>query len=171
MDSEVVTLGGLVAGALLLAFGRRLFWLFVGVAGFFAGMSLAGRFVENTTGIISAGLLLGVIGAVLAVFVQRAAIFFGGFLAGGLVLGNLVTGLLGSEQMTWLPFILGGVLGALLMSVVFDWALLVLSALMGALLVASFVRQTFGLEQPLGTILIGGLFIAGVVLQGGIKRR
>jgi len=43
--------------------------------------------------------------------------------------------------------------------------------LMGALLVASFMRQNFGLEQPLGTILIGGLFIAGVVLQGGIKRR
>lgn len=168
----MVTLGSLIAGALLLVFGRKLFWLFVGVVGFFAGMTLAERFVSDSGGLLVAGLVLGLIGAALALFVQRAAIFFGGFLAGGLVLGNLVAGLLGGEaQITWLPFVIGGILGAILMSVVFDWALLILSSLLGAVLVASFVRQTFGLEQPLGTLLIIGLFIGGVVLQGGVKRR
>jgi len=172
MNSENFPMFSLVAGGLLLAFGRRLFWLFVAVVGFFGGMTLAGRYIDSEIAQMVVGLIIGGIGAVLAVFVQRGAVLLGGFMAGGTLLSGFVTGLLGDPgQAVWLPFLIGGILGAVLMSVVFDWALMILSSLLGAVLVAGFVRQTVGLEQPLGTLLIIGLFIAGLALQGMFKRR
>ena len=44
MVIRVVVALTILAGALLLFFGRRLYWLFVGVMGFFAGWTLATRY-------------------------------------------------------------------------------------------------------------------------------
>lgn len=167
-----MTLGSLIAGGLLLVFGRRLFWLFVAVVGFYGGMTLAARLTDSASALLITGVIVGLIGAALAVFLQRGAVLLGGFMAGGTLLTGLIGGLLNAPgQAGWLPFILGGILGAILMSVVFDWALMILSALLGAVLVAAYVRQAVGLEQPLGTLLIGGLFIVGFVLQSRFKQR
>lgn len=172
MDSENFPLFSLVAGGMLLAFGRRLFWLFVAVVGFFGGMSLAGRYIDSQIAQLIIGLVIGGIGAMLAVFVQRGAVLLGGFMAGGMLLSGFTASVLGDPgQAAWLPFLIGGILGAILMSVVFDWALMILSSLLGAVLVAGFVRQSVGLEQPLGTLLIIGLFLAGLALQGMFRRR
>src|SRR5688500_12103206 len=59
----------ILGGILLIIFGRRLFWLFVGLLGFFAGFTFASRFFSNqqewVTLLIAVG--CGLIGILLAV--------------------------------------------------------------------------------------------------------
>jgi len=77
----------LILGIALLFAGRKLFWLFVGVAGFVTGVELVLRFWRGSeiTAII-VGLIIGVIFALLAIFIQTIAIGAAGFFAGGYVL-------------------------------------------------------------------------------------
>lgn len=156
----------LIGGVLLLA-GRRLFWLFVGAIGFFVGMSVAGQFLpENTSFIV--GIVVGLIGAALAVFLQRAGLIAAGFLAGGYLLTYLVDlAAPNAAVATWLPFVVGGILGIALISIVFDWALVILTALSGAVLVA----QGFQLGQPVSLLLIVVLVIVGIAAQTGFSKR
>jgi hypothetical protein len=63
--------------------GRRLFWLFVGLMGFIT----AYRWFESNPAAQSSGrcllaILAGIVGIVLAIFLQRVAIAVAGFFAG-----------------------------------------------------------------------------------------
>jgi hypothetical protein len=162
-----MVIAGLVAGGLLLVFGRKLFWLFVGAVGFFAGMTLATQFFPNNSGLsLVVGVVIGLIGAVLAVFFQRVAVIGAGFLAGGYLATTLLGMFTASPATTsWLPFLVGGILGALLMVAIFDWALIMISSLTGAVLIANYAQA----GQPYTVLLIVGLFILGVVLQASPK--
>jgi hypothetical protein len=115
--------------------GRKLFWLFVAAIGFAAGMVVATRLFDVRPEWIAIviGLVLGVLGALLAFVVQRVAIGVAGFLAGALIATSLV-GALGFEQQLWFwaAALVGGLIGALLLAAVFDWALIGLSSLAGA---------------------------------------
>jgi uncharacterized membrane protein len=74
-----------VAGALLLIAGRRLFWLFVGLVGFFAGLRFAPLFLSGRPEHMSwlVAILFGVLGMFLAIVLQRFTVVLAGFLAGG----------------------------------------------------------------------------------------
>ena len=74
-----------VIGAVVLLFGRKLFWLCVAAIGFAAGVTLASHLVNEPTALLqlSFAILLGFIGALLALFLQKLAIGLAGFLAGG----------------------------------------------------------------------------------------
>src|ERR1043165_9436275 len=105
----------ILGGALLLA-GRKLFWLFVGAAGFITGVQLATRFWQGP-GILAiiVGLVLGVIFALLAIFLQAVVIWIAGFLTGGYVLSVLAT-LIGMQlngATTWIVYVIGGILGVI----------------------------------------------------------
>jgi hypothetical protein len=156
----------LLGGALLLA-GRKLFWLFVGAAGFVTGIQLATRFWQGPEWLaIVIGLVIGMIFALLAVFLQAALIAIAGFLTGGYVLTVLASmlGLQVSGMTTWIVYVLGGILGVVLVSFLFDWALITLSSLAGAALIV----QAF---DPQGGIVFLILFFLGVLIQGTILRR
>ncbi len=159
----------LIIGGLLLAFGRRLFWLFVAAAGFMAGVTLAGSlFPDNNSAVLIAGLVLGALAAVLAMSVQRIAVLAAGFFAGGYLLSKLVALLLASpDASTWLVFLIGGILGAVLLTMLFNWALVVLSSLTGAVMIA----QSVALSQGVSLLLIAGLTILGIIIQAGVFRR
>lgn len=164
-----MTIAGLVAGGLLLAFGRKLFWLLLASVGFFAGYHLASQYFPNhATAAVIIGLALGLIAAFLAVFIQRLAVWVGGFLAGGYLVMTLL-GLLSQNppQFSWLPFLIGGVLGAVLLSLIFDWALVFLSSLVGAVMIVRYSP----LQSPLSMIMVVGLFILGVVIQTGVLKK
>src|SRR5687767_7172924 len=93
----------ILGGALLIA-GRKLFWLFVGAAGFVAGLQLATQFWQGPELLaIVVGLVVGAIFAVLAIFLQGVAIGVAGFLAGGYILTALAD-ILGLNQgaVSWL---------------------------------------------------------------------
>jgi len=159
----------ILGGALLIA-GRKLFWLFVGAAGFVTGMQLATRFSQGSDVLaLIIGLVIGVIFALLAIFLQALVIGIAGFLTGGYILTVLATmlGLDVTGAMTWIIYIIGGVIGLTLISFLFDWALITLSSLAGA----SLIIQAFFPQGAAGGILFFVLFIAGIIIQGSILRR
>jgi hypothetical protein len=157
----------IVAGIALLALGRKLFWLFVGVAGFVLGFSLATQFFRGQPDwiVLVIALVAGLVGVLLALFLQRFAVGVAGFIAGGYILINLLNALgWQTGQFAWLPFVIGGIIGAVLVLILFDWALIILSSLTGATLIAQAIH--FG---PLITALAFiVLIILGVVIQASM---
>lgn len=164
----MLNLVNVILGGALLVAGRKLFWLFVGAAGFITGMQLASGFIQTSEGVaIILGLIIGIIFALLAIFLQRIAIAIAGFLAGGFILTTL-TGMLGVDSggFFWILYVIGGILGLILVSLLFDWALITLSCLAGA----SLVVQGLFSESGLGGLTFIILFIIGVVIQGSVLR-
>jgi len=159
----------LILGAALLIAGRKLFWLFVGAAGFVAGLQLATQLWQGPEILaIIVGLVVGVIFALLAIFLQSVAIGVAGFLAGGYIL-TVLAGMIGLEQgaFSWIVYIIGGIIGVLLVIFLFDWALITLSSLAGA----SLITQALILPSGIGGVIFLALVILGVLIQGSTIRR
>jgi len=153
-----------LGGALLLA-GRKLFWLFVGAVGFVTGLQLATSFWQGPEGLaLVFGLIIGVIFALLAIFMQTITIGIAGFLAGGFIL-NAMAVMFGLDA-GWIIYIIGGLIGLALVIFLFDWAIITLSSLAGA----SLVVQSFLPEGGAGGIIFTVLFLIGVVVQGSVLR-
>jgi len=158
-----------VFGGALLLFGRKLFWLFVGALGFVVGIQVATRFFHGSELVtIVAGLVLGIIFALLAIFLESIAIAIAGFLGGGYILLN-ITALFGLDKgvATWLAFIIGGIIGLILVSILFDWALIIISSLAGASMVVS--GFNFGIAT--GGLIFLVLLIVGVLIQASELRK
>ena len=154
----------LLVGAALVFFGRKLFWLFVGAVGFVVGMEVAtSLYPHQPDWSLIAGLILGLIGAVAAIFVQKIAIGIAGFLAGGYFLMTaLRTWEVQAPGSSWISFLIGGVIGALLMYTVFNWALIILSSISGAHLIV----HPFALSHTEATAAFVVLAIIGIMFQG-----
>lgn len=160
----------LVFGVLLLAFGRRLFWLFVGIVGFIAGADLATRLLPNLpqTVVIVIALIVGLIAASLAVFIRKIAIAIAGFLIGGYLLTALLEMFnVNVGGLSWLPYIIGGIIGVIFVSLIIDWALIFLSSLAGATIILQALQVGANL-QALGLI---GLTLVGILIQAGMLQR
>lgn len=155
--------------ALLLA-GRRIFWLVLGVVGFFFGFDLAERLLgleSHGLGLIL-GLLAGLLGVVVAIFLQKVAVGVAGFLIGGYLTLTLVQADPGSlSGGDLLVFIVGGVVCAFLALWLFEVALILLSALAGAALVVGSVPLESG-ATTLGFLV---LVVLGIAVQAGIGPR
>ncbi|MEP6672432.1 MAG: DUF4203 domain-containing protein [Chthoniobacter sp.] len=157
--------GAILVGVLLLFLGRKLFWLFVGAVGFVAGLELATALLPHQPEwSLIIGLVFGLIGAVIAIFVQKIALGIAGFLVGGYF---VMTALRGWEaqappEMSWISFLIGGLIGALLMYAVFNWALIILSSISGAHLIV----QTLSLTQTVALAAFAVLAIIGIMVQG-----
>jgi hypothetical protein len=152
----------ILAGLLLLILGRRLFWLFVGLVGFMAGYTFAQKFFTLSSQLLELLIAVGVglIGILLALFLQRLAIAIGGFLAGGLFATSLL------EIFNWnvsplVLFVIGGILGAILLSMLFDWALVFLSSISGAILITA----ALPLEPWMRTFVFVILVVVGILVQ------
>lgn len=160
----------IIAGFILLLSGRRLFWLFVGLLGFVGGFWLSGLIVSDQSGfwplIIALG--TGLVGAWLAVSLQKIALAAAGFVAGGYVLSFILQAG-GIDLPSILPWIIGGILGAVLLARVFDWALIFLSVATGAALLA----QAIPILEGYLLVKFFVLFIIGTWVQSSdlIKRR
>jgi hypothetical protein len=159
----------LILGVALLVAGRKLFWLFVGAAGFVTGMQLATQFWQGPELLaIVIGLVVGVIFALLAIFLQSVAIGIAGFLAGGYIL-TVLAGMIGLNQgaFSWIVYIIGGIIGVLLVIFLFDWAIITLSSLAGA----SLITQALLLPSGIGGVIFIVLVIVGVVIQASMMQR
>jgi len=153
-----------LVGAVLLAFGRSLYWLFVAGVGFFAANTLASRLLvgQSKTLILLIALGAGLLGALLAVLLQKFAVGLAGFLAGGYFFVVLLILLkLDYGPVAWILFVVGGILGAILVAALFEVSLIFLSSLSGAVLIA----QSLPLTPLQNAILISGCLLAGVVFQ------
>src|SRR5213079_2817397 len=167
-----VTIIGALIGAVVLLFGRKLFWLCVAAIGFAAGVELAPHLVHEPSALLSLtiALLLGIIGALLAVFLQKIAIGVLGFLAGGKLAGAIDAAFfVHYAQHSTIVFVVGGVIGAILLLVLFDWALIVVSSIISAHLIVS--QSTIALPQSGSIILFIGLAVVGILVQAASLRR
>src|SRR6266571_7870457 len=165
MQFSVPIVGALI-GAVVLFFGRKLFWLCVAAIGFAAGVELAPHLVHEPSALLSLtiALLLGIIGALLAVFLQKIAIGVLGFLAGGKLAGAIAAAFfVHYAQHSTIIFVIGGIIGAVFLLVLFDWALIVVSSLIGAHLIV--YQSTIALPQSGSIILFIGLAVVGILVQ------
>jgi hypothetical protein len=165
-----VPIVGVILGAAILLFGRKLFWLFVAALGFAVGLEIAAYFMSDPplwmTLLIALG--LGLLGALLAILLQKLAIAVAGFIAGGRAAGALLaTFYVDYSHYRGITFVIGGILGALLLLALFDWVLILLSSVEGAHLICNGIV----LPQAGAVILFCALVIVGVVVQGSMLRR
>jgi hypothetical protein len=168
---SVAVVGALI-GVIVLFFGRKLFWLCVAAVGFAAGVEVAPHLVNEPSPLLAltVALVLGLIGALLALFLQKIAIAVLGFLAGGKLAGAIAAAFLVQyAQYSTIIFLVGGVIGAILLLVLFDWALIVVSSLIGAHLIV--FQGGIGLPRQGQTIVFIGLAIIGILVQATSLRR
>ena len=162
----------IVLGILLLTTGKKLYWLIVAVVGFVIGLAFTQYLLVNPPWLVYVlALGAGIIGAVMALLVQKLAISLVGFIVGGY--GALyLSSLFGKsvESINWMAFIIGGIVGLLLVASVFDWALYLLSAWAGSILVTKTLTEGVGLNANLGLVLFFVLFILGMIIQAGLFR-
>ncbi len=163
---EILTV---VLGIVLLGWGRKLFWLFVALTGFLMGMAVTGVILGDQPGWVRllVGLGIGLVGALLAVFLKRLAFALGGFYAGAYLalIGAQSWGAGGSP----LWFLAGGVLGAILAAWLMDWVIVLLSCLVGA----GAVVAGLSLGPMNGLLVFVVLAAAGIFFQarGGAQSR
>ena len=169
MQFSVAIVGALI-GAVILFFGRKLFWLCVAAVGFAAGVEIAPHLVHEPSPLLAlaVALVLGLIGALLALFLQKVAVAVLGFLAGGKLAGAIAAAFfVHYAQYSTVIFVIGGVVGAILLLALFDWALIVVSSFIGAYLIQSAI-----VLPPTGSTLVFiGLAIVGIFVQAASFRR
>jgi hypothetical protein len=163
-----MALPNILLGLILLVFGRKLFWLFVTIAGFLAGMALTALVLGHQPQwvVLVVALGAGLLGALLAVFVERVAFALAGFYAGS-YLALIAAQSFATDGNSVLLFLVGGVIGVVLATWIMDWAIIALSCLVGA----AAVVQGLDLGQAVGTTVFALLVIAGVFLQARVMTR
>ncbi len=151
-------------GGSLLIWGRKLFWLFIGAAGFFTGWQIAQAITKIEIVGIVVGLVFALAGFFLARFVKTIAIGVAGFLMGGAILHGL-SAFVGLDQglIGWVIYLVGGVGGVVLIGMFFDWTLIALSSLGGATFILQGLSWTGG--RLVEIVLFLALLIFGVVFQ------
>lgn len=158
--AALLTLG---VGVVVCFFGERLLKLVLGLLGFLAGaVAATGLALLLSSGaelvLLVAGLVGGVIGALLLVWAFRVGVFLVGATGGVLLAGPLGAGLSGAAQVAVIGAlaIVGGVLALRLRRVVVGLATAIIGA---ALMVGA------GLEVALGPA--GARALASAALEGG----
>jgi hypothetical protein len=159
----------IVVGLGVLTLGRQLYWLFVAGVGFVVGITLANRLLDTPSAVVALLVALGagLVGGLLALFLQRVAIGLAGFLGGGIFALNLIDVLQVELRPEWIPFLVGGIFGAVLVAATFDWALVVISSITGAGLIV----QAVSLARPLALLLFFALIVVGIVIQASQFQR
>lgn len=152
-------------GAALLLAGRKLFWFFVAAVGFVAALEFAAQYFGTAPRetVLIASLVAGIIGAVLAIFVQKLAVSLAGAATGAYLLDQFFRSLPTYPDLGWIFLIAAAMLGALLMAVVFRWALILLTSLAGAHLIGQWL--------PLPRGWLAAAYAALVVLGVAVQTR
>jgi Domain of unknown function (DUF4203) len=161
----------ILVGAVLLLFGRRLFWLFVACIGFIVGFDIAGSVFQGQPQwvIFSIAVGVGLLGALAAVFLERLVVGIAGFFAGGYFLSVFAMTALHTHQpaVQWIAYGIGGIIGAILTMTLLDPALIILSSLAGA----TAISQNLPLNDSNRGILFIALLIFGIIVQAMQYRR
>jgi uncharacterized protein DUF4203 len=162
------TLVNIAAGAVILLVGRKLFWLFVAIVGFYVGVQVARSFLAGEpvwlVWLIASS--AGIIGAIVAMLFQRVAFALAGFYAGG-YLAMAVAERFFHGTVGTIALLVGGVIGAVVAALVMDWAIVVLSCLVGAALVV----ESLGLVNSAALVGYVALLAIGISVQAQLMRR
>jgi hypothetical protein len=165
-----IPVASVLIGVVVLFFGRKLFWLCVAAIGFAAGVEIAPLVVHEPTTLLSLtfALVLGFLGALLAIFLQKIAIAIFGFVAGGKLANALAAAFFAGQALhSGIIFLIGGIVGALLLLALFDWALIFLSAVTGAYL----IQSAIALPPSGSAVLFVVLVVVGMLAQAAAFSR
>jgi hypothetical protein len=161
----------ILVGAVLLILGRKLFWVFVGAAGFLVGLNFAEGMLAGRPSwmVLTVALALAILGAVLAIFLQKVMVAIAGFLIGGYLMLELLraASISTPHSWAWAAYVMGGIIGAVLVLILFDWALIILSSLAGAVL----ITQHLYLGSLTAVILTLALLTIGIIVQASLMRK
>ena len=156
----------ILIGAALLLFGRRLFWLFVGGVGFLVGFSFASQALQGQPQwvLLLTAVGVGLLAAIISIFLERLVVAIAGFFAGGYFLSSLVLAVHHNSPpaVRWIAFVVGGLVGAILTAALLDPALILLSSLAGA----TAITQNVPLQPAGQGILFVVLLVFGIIIQG-----
>lgn len=160
---------GIAVGAVLLLFGRKLFWLFVAVMGFLLGLQFGAQVMVGASQwvVLAVAIGIGLLGAVLAIVLQKVAVVLAGAAAGGLWALHLAEQAGLASPLPLVAFVVAAILAAILAALLFEWALIILSSLTGASLVVQAVTLTAGAETVLWIVLL----VVGIVVQAQLRTR
>src|SRR5215470_14706357 len=112
MNLSVPTVSVLV-GVVILLFGRRLFWLFVAAMGFVFGAQIAAQVTHepaSSPAVLLVAIGFGIVGALLALLLQKVAIGVAGFIAGGRIAIGFSAAFLAHPPSSEIIFLIGGIL-------------------------------------------------------------
>jgi uncharacterized protein DUF4203 len=166
MNLSVPTVSVLVGVAILLL-GRRLFWLFVAAMGFVFGSQIAAQVTHQPASspvVLLVAIGFGIVGALLAILLQKIAIGVAGLIAGGRIALGLSAAFFAHPPGNGIIFLIGGILGAILLLALFDWALIFFSSVEGAHLIASAIV----LPQAGRVISFIVLVVIGILVQSSM---
>ena len=175
MSPQITALILILAGALALLLGKRLFWLFAGVVGFALGWWLANLLLPKSTdplihlfvGVV-AGLILAGLSRFLGTWAIRLVGAAAGFVILPLVLSNL--GMMsGVSEPVWA--IIGAILGLVFAWIAAGWALIIMSSILGAALIVAGVGGLLSAPLSEAVQLIIGFVLAvfGIIAQSRQK--
>jgi hypothetical protein len=162
---------GIILGIIELLFGRRLFWLFVGIAGFLIGYFLAPAISSTMSDLLRVlvGIGIGILFGILAMFFTRFMVAVAGFFIFGpaavVLIRDLGGGLPDGSTLYWVAYVIGGAIGLVLLWVFFDWALVVLTSLAGAGAIVQGVRGLTTFSSTWQIALFAVLALAGIAFQ------
>ncbi len=158
-----------VVGALLLVVGRRIYWFFVAAVGFFSGYVLGDQLFPELPDpwLLLASLVVGLLGALIARFLQRLAVMLAGGAVGGLIAFRLApeVGLHTPAGMV-VACVTGALLIAVFVTVLFDPALIIMSSLAGGVMIV----QAVGLAAELIFPAVLVLAVLGIAFQFWMMR-
>lgn len=158
----------LIVGALLLFYGKRLFWLAAALVAFLFGWQLFGGLIGPAWSLVLA-VVLGIVFAWLAIKFIRIAAYIVGFLAGAVAL-PLLMGTFGVDMNLLFLAGIGGAIGLILVAVAFDWGLILITAWAGASAVTFAFENWVSLDGTLNTVIFLVLMVVGVFWQASRKR-
>jgi hypothetical protein len=160
----------LALGLGLVFFGKKLFWIFIGAAGFIFGFSVSQTLLESSPMwvYLAAGAICAGVAVMLIRLLKNIAFGLGGF-AAGVYIGYGIQQVLELDLgwVSWVVIIVCGVIGAALMLKLFEMALIILTAGGGALL----VTQSVPAVPPGSQILFLGLVLLGILSQSRRNQR
>lgn len=163
MMASLASVFALSTGLVTLFFGRKMFWVFIGAAGFILGLNFAPIILDLLPESMAPlewlfMLIIALTVGGLCIVLQRIA----SVLAGGLLIGALAFLVAGSyelgEMAQWIAAVACGIAGAILLYYLFDWTLIIVSALVGAVVSLEGVRAFA--EMPDAVRLWGFVILA-----------
>ena len=159
----------ILAGLIVLLFGRPLYWALIAVLGFLIGFDLVQDLAISDSTLIRMLIAIGagILAAGLAVAFQWLAFGLVGFLSGSYLVQAALEryDVPTDNQALWI--LAGGVVGAIIAMMLADWAVIVLSALAGAMMIS----DQLTVDHQTRLIVLLGLTIGGVAFQGNRLKR
>ena len=167
----IIAISVVVAGLVALFLGHRLYWLFVTVIGFGAGVLFAPQLLPGQSNVIHlmASLACGFVGTMLTLVLRKTAAGIAAFGLGAYFafwILEFFRIFLNRHQLEWwIAFVVGGACLAILVFAAFDYGLIFAASVAGSMMITEAVRGPLALS-PASTILtFSVLLVIGLVAQ------